>query len=132
MWHFPRRIQAMLLAFWLFSPLTSSAIAVELKTTLDAATGVKIAIPVGVVGEPKTEQWGQNWTSASRHLSIDTINLGKESLKDRFDRVVNRPGRVVSKKYFDDQRFVVEGTDKPKDHSKGGEALFHVEMYARG
>jgi caspase domain-containing protein len=109
----------------------SPATATELKTTVDAATGVKVAIPVDLVGEPTTQQWGQNWKSPTQHLSIDTINFGRVSLQDRYEKIVNKRGRAVSKKYIDDQRFLVEGTDTPESSKRAGESLFHVEMHVR-
>jgi hypothetical protein len=129
------KTHAMKVVAWLICTgylLISPATALELRTTLDAATGVKLAIPVDLVGEPTTQQWGQNWKSPNQHLSIDTINFGKGTLQERYEKIINKRGRVVSKKYIEEYRLLVEGTDTPEDKNKGGESLFHVEMQARG
>jgi hypothetical protein len=93
----------------------------------DDATGVRLAIPLALVNPPVDDKWGQNWESADKRLSINSLNFGRgRTIGEIYDYLRSKPGRIpndaVSRVGGD--RFVLEGEDIGRD---GPNNLFHVE-----
>src|SRR5690242_12892013 len=93
-------------AMFRFARLIGISLAVLLATTGvgftdvidDAATGVRIDIPVDLVGQqPAKTDWGHNWGARKGSLSIDTLNFrNTRTLDDLYNTFKNKRGRRIT------------------------------------
>jgi WD40 repeat protein/uncharacterized caspase-like protein len=93
-------------------------------TIIDARTGVRIGIPVDIVGRDSTQQErGSNWGSRASNLSIDTLNFGNtRPLSEIFATMKSKSGRNVTAQEYRDDSFYLKGND---DH---GTTQIYIRM----
>ncbi len=83
------------------------------REIIDTGTGVKLSLPLGILGPPKASGLGNNWSSASGRLKIATLNFrGKKTLRSIYDAIRGRPGRTLTADKFGGNRFFIQGTDQ--------------------
>jgi WD40 repeat protein len=100
--------------------------ATTFDTVIDGRTGVRISIPVDIVGHDSTQQErGSSWTSRADNLSIDTLNFGNtRTLPELFSKMKGKAGRKITKEESRDDSFSLTGSD---DH---GSTKIYIRMRA--
>jgi Caspase domain len=94
--------------------LGGGAEATTYDTIIDSKTGVRVSIPIEIVGRDSTnQQYGSNWGFRASNLSIDTLNFGStRTLSDLYNAMRNKAGRVVTNSDFrPDDSFFLKGID---------------------
>ncbi len=78
----------------------------------DTGTGIKLGLPLGILGAPKVSGLGNNWNSASGRLKVATLNFrGKKTLRAVYDAIRARPGRTLLEDKFGGTKFLLRGSD---------------------
>ncbi|HEV7600363.1 MAG TPA: caspase family protein [Bradyrhizobium sp.] len=93
-------------------------------TIIDAKTGVRVSIPIDIVGKDSTnQQYGSNWGFRASNLSIDTLNFGStRTLSDLYNAMKNKAGRNVTNSDLQTDSFFLKGNDDR------GTTQFHVRV----
>ena len=98
---------------------------VSLEMIIDGATGVRVGIPVRMLGAPRKTGSGHNWRTSDGRLDIDTLRFRDRSLSSLYETLRNRRGRTIVRGELDLSSFILEGTE-----SDG--TFFHVLARTQG
>jgi len=90
---------------------SSAQVAGTLEMITDEATGVRVGLPVRMLGSPRKTSTGHNWKTSDGRLDIDTLRFRDKSLSSLYETLRGRRGRTISRAELDAGRFVLEGTE---------------------
>jgi hypothetical protein len=104
-------VAAALAIVLLLPPPAAAQTQTSLELIIDGATGVRVGIPVRMVGAPRKTTSGHNWRTSDSRLDIDTLRFQDRSLSSLYEALRNRRGRNITRGELDLKGFVLEGTE---------------------
>jgi hypothetical protein len=98
----------------------------SLDSLTDDVTGIRLGVPLALVGKPTRATWGSNWRAPGGRLSIDTLNFGsKRTLIELRETLGQRSGRTLDVDQLASDRLDLRGIDRDGTH-------FIVRILQRG
>ena len=99
----------------------------DFRIVRDATTGIKIGLPFDLLTAERPIPLGRNWSSRDRSFNVDLLAFPDgQQLRAVYDKLRSVKGRVLTRSFFSETKFVLEGRDA------GGSGFYIIVRQEQG